>query len=159
MDAEWMEPKLGDRLHVVKIPNYKRSARWEQLGRPWVMPSPNMPTWDGTAVVYPGMGIFENVKGVSEGRGTTRPFEILGTPLAANATLAERVTRTLNAKKLPGCVFRTAFFTPTFGNFINQLCGGFQIRLCPLFIRPGAFARFTTRACLCFLGGVCQQQT
>jgi len=128
VDREWMDPKLGDLLHVVKIPDYKRSLNWEQLGRPWVMPSPNMPTFDGTAIVYPGTGIFENVGGVSEGRGTTRPFEILGAP-SANATTSELITRTLNEKNLPGCHFRTTFFTPTFGNYIDKLCGGLQIHV------------------------------
>ena len=123
-----MSPKLGDLLHVIPIPDYKRSMNWEDLHRPWVMPSPNMPTFDGTAIVYPGTGIFENVGGVSEGRGTTRPFEILGAP-TANATVADLVTRTLNEKNLPGCSFRTTFFIPTFGNYMDKLCGGLQIRL------------------------------
>ena len=127
-----MEPKLGDRLHVVKVPGYKRAMPWTALNRPWVMPSPNMPTFDGTALVYPGTGIFENVGGVTEGRGTTRPFELLGTP-AADARTADLVVRTLNARNLPGCHFRTTFFTPTFSTFTNKLCGGLQIRLPPFF--------------------------
>ena len=130
VDSEWMEPKLGDRLHVVKVPGYKRAMPWTALNRPWVMPSPNMPTFDGTALVYPGTGIFENVGGVTEGRGTTRPFELLGTP-AADARTADLVVRTLNARNLPGCHFRTTFFTPTFSTFTNKLCGGLQIRLSP----------------------------
>ena len=138
VDSEWMEPKLGKRLHVVKVPGYKRSMPWTALNRPWVMPSPNMPTPDGTALVYPGTGIFENVDGVTEGRGTTRPFELLGTP-AADARTADRIVRTLNARNLPGCLFRTAFFTPTFSTFADELCGGLQIRLfsycCFLFAR------------------------
>lgn len=132
VDSEWMEPKLGDRLHVVKVPGYKRAMPWTALNRPWVMPSPNMPTFDGTALVYPGTGIFENVGGVTEGRGTTRPFELLGTP-AADARTADLVVRTLNARNLPGCHFRTTFFTPTFSTFTNKLCGGLQIRLQPFF--------------------------
>jgi len=129
VDREWMDPKLGDLLHVVKIPGYKRDTTWDKLNRPWVMPSPNMPTWDGTAIVYPGSGIFENVGGVSEGRGTTRPFELLGSPDAANSTVADLITRTLNDRNLPGCHFRTVFFTPTFGDFMDKPCGGIQIHV------------------------------
>lgn len=145
-----MEPKLGPLLHVVKVPGYKRSMSWSSLNRPWVMPSPNMPTHDGTALVYPGTGIFENVDGVTEGRGTTRPFELLGTP-AADVRTANLIVETLNARNLPGCHFRTTFFTPTFSTFTDELCGGLQIRLFPFFslrctshsLRLRLFSHFT----------------
>ena len=77
-------------------------------GLPWVMPSPNMPTLD-TAIVYPGTVLFEGTN-VSEGRGTTRPFELLGAPWV----VAERFADALNAPRLPGVFFRPAVFEPTF---------------------------------------------
>ena len=126
VNSEWMSPKVD--LHVIKVPAYNRSDRWEALGRPWVLPSPNMPTFDGTAIVYPGAGNFEDVDGASEGRGTTRPFEIIGTPAASSAKVADALTKKLNAIGLPGVSFRTTFFVPTFGKYINKPCGGVQIR-------------------------------
>jgi len=126
-NAEWMSPKVD--LRVVVVPGYKRSDSWASLNRPWVLPSPNMPTFDGTVPVYPGTGLFEDVKGASEGRGTTRPFELIGLPAAADARAAEALTAALNDKKLPGVHFRTAFFVPTFGDYINKPCGGVQVHV------------------------------
>ena len=88
-----------------------------------------MPTYDGTAIVYPGTGLFEDVADVSEGRGTTRPFEIIGLPASADSVNTAKLTEALNAIGLPGVHFRSIFFTPTFGKLINQPCGGVQLHV------------------------------
>ena len=103
VNSEWMQPKVD--LRVITIPGYHRSDQWSTLGRPWVMPSPNMPTFDGSAMVYTGTCLFEDVKGVSEGRGTTRPFEIIGLPAANTAKAASAFTNLLNSCGLPGVHF------------------------------------------------------
>jgi uncharacterized protein YbbC (DUF1343 family) len=90
---------------------------------PWVLPSPNMPTAD-TAVVYPGTGLFEGVSSLSEGRGTTRPFELIGGP-GFDYRWRDRVA----VLQLPGVEFREAYFTPTFHKFTNQLCAGIEVRV------------------------------
>ena len=90
---------------------------------PWVLPSPNMPTPD-TAVVYPGTGMFEGVATLSEGRGTTRPFELIGGP-GFDYRWCDRVA----ALDLPGVRFREAYFTPTFSKFANRLCAGIEIKV------------------------------
>jgi uncharacterized protein YbbC (DUF1343 family) len=90
---------------------------------PWVLPSPNMPTPD-TAVVYPGTGMFEGVSALSEGRGTTRPFELIGGP-GFDYHWGDRV----GALNMPGVEFREAYFTPTFNKFTNQLCAGVEVKV------------------------------
>jgi uncharacterized protein YbbC (DUF1343 family) len=105
-------------LTVVKMTGWDRSMYFEETGLPWAVPSPNMPTVD-CAVVYPGGCILEATN-VSEGRGTTRPFEIMGAPWIDGWELAEA----LNGLGLPGCVFRPLPFEPTFNKFARELCGG-----------------------------------
>jgi uncharacterized protein YbbC (DUF1343 family) len=95
----------------------------DETGLPWVMPSPNMPTLD-TAVVYPGTVLFEGTL-LSEGRGTTRPFELVGAP----GIEAERFAREMNGLGLPGAVFRPAMFEPTFQKHAKQPCGGCQVHV------------------------------
>ena len=90
---------------------------------PWVMPSPNMPALD-TATVYPGMCLLEGTN-ISEGRGTTRPFEIFGAPFIET----ERLCRELNDLKLPGVFFRENYFQPTFHKFAGEFCGGAQLHI------------------------------
>jgi uncharacterized protein YbbC (DUF1343 family) len=87
------------------------------------MPSPNMPTLD-TATVYPGMVLFEGTM-VSEGRGTTRPFELVGAPYIDPYLLAERV----NGLGLPGVYFRPTYFQPTFHKHVEKLCGALQVHV------------------------------
>ena len=94
--------------------NWARSMYYEDTGLPWVMPSPNMPTID-TAVVYPGTVLFEGTN-VSEGRGTTRPFELIGAPWVDAEALAD----TLATYKLPGVHFRPVVFEPTFQKHAKQ---------------------------------------
>ena len=102
---------------------WRRDMYADATGLPWVMPSPNMPTLD-TALVYPGTVLFEGVM-LSEGRGTTRPFELVGAPWIE----AERFAREMNALGLPGAFFRPAVFEPTFQKYAKQPCGGCQIHV------------------------------
>jgi uncharacterized protein YbbC (DUF1343 family) len=110
-------------LEVVAMQSWNRESYFEKTGAPWVMPSPNMPTVD-TAVVYPGMCLIEGTN-LSEGRGTTRPFELVGAPWIDARELARR----LEAEQLPGVRFRPAWFRPTFQKFAGQDCGGVQLHV------------------------------
>ncbi|PYK46864.1 MAG: DUF1343 domain-containing protein [Verrucomicrobia bacterium] len=110
-------------LTILPMKNWKRNMWFDQTGLSWVMPSPNMPTLD-SATVYPGMCLLEGTN-VSEGRGTTRPFEIFGAPWID----PENFCRELNALKLPGAYFREIFFQPTFQKFADELCGGAQLHV------------------------------
>ncbi len=110
-------------LEVFWMEGYTRQMWFEQTGLPWVMPSPNMPTLK-TAIVYPGMCLLEGTN-LSEGRGTTRPFELFGAPYIDPFLL----TGELNRLKLPQCVFRPLYFKPTFQKWGGQICGGAQLHL------------------------------
>ncbi len=110
-------------LTVVPMEGWRRTMWFDETGLPWVIPSPNMPTLD-TATVYPGQVLFEGTN-VSEGRGTTRPFELFGAPWIDGHELA----RNLNELELPGVRFREAWFTPTFSKFAGELCGGAQVHV------------------------------
>lgn len=110
-------------LHVILMHGWKRNMWFDDTLLPWVMPSPNMPTLD-TATVYPGMCLLEGTN-LSEGRGTTRPFEIFGAPFIEPELLIDR----LRALKLPGVVFRPMYFQPTFQKHAGRLCGGAQIHI------------------------------
>jgi uncharacterized protein YbbC (DUF1343 family) len=114
---------IGAALEVVEMEGWTREMYADATGLPWVMPSPNMPTLD-TAIVYPGMVLFEGIL-ISEGRGTTRPFELVGAPWIE----AERFAREMNALQLPGAYFRPAVFEPTFQKHAKQACGGCQIHV------------------------------
>ncbi len=109
-------PKL--RMSLVKTEGWKRNMLFPETGTPWVMPSPNMPTWE-TALVYPGMCLFEATN-VSEGRGTTRPFEMFG----ASWISGQALCRHLNELDLPGVYFRPIYFLPTFHKFQDEMCEG-----------------------------------
>ncbi len=114
---------LGAPLEVVPMRGWRRFMFWDQTGIPWVPPSPNMPTPD-TALVYPGVVLFEGTN-LSEGRGTTRPFELVGAPWIDAEALAE----TMNRAELPGVFFRPAVFQPTFQKHAGRRCGGCQIHV------------------------------
>ncbi len=114
---------IGAKLTVVSMSGWTRGMYWDDTGLPWVMPSPNMPTLD-TAVVYPGMVLFEGTN-LSEGRGTTRPFEISGAPWID----ARELSRRMNDAALPGARFRAVGFEPTFQKHARQPCGGCQIHV------------------------------
>lgn len=111
------------KLTVVPMEGWKRELWFDQTGLPWVMPSPNMPTPE-TAAVYPGQVYLEGTN-VSEGRGTTRPFELFGAPWIDGYDLTER----LNKLNLPGVIFREAWFTPSFSKYRAELCGGCQLHV------------------------------
>lgn len=117
-DGEFLGGKV--KPQVIKMRGWRRGMFYDETGLPWVMPSPNMPTLD-TAIVYPGMGMFEALT-IAEGRGTTRPFEIVGAPF-----LDWRWADALNALNLPGVRFRETYFTPTFSKWVNQSCAGVQV--------------------------------
>ncbi|PRY59435.1 uncharacterized protein YbbC (DUF1343 family) [Knoellia remsis] len=111
-----------DEVTVVEVRGWRRDVTYAGTGLPWVLPSPNMPTPD-TALVYPGTGMFEGTN-LSEGRGTTRPFELIGAPYV-DYRWAER----LATRGLPGVGFREAYFTPTFNKHVGKVCGGVQVHI------------------------------
>lgn len=113
--------KKRAQLTVIAMEGWKREMWFDETGLPWVIPSPNMPTLD-TATVYPGQVLFEGTN-VSEGRGTTRPFELCGAPWIDAYELA----KSMNKLALPGVRFREAWFTPTFSKYRGEICGGVQI--------------------------------
>jgi uncharacterized protein YbbC (DUF1343 family) len=114
---------LGGTVDVVGMRGWRRAMLWEDTGLPWVAPSPNMPTLD-TARVYPGGCLIEGTN-LSEGRGTTRPFEWVGAPYLDAHAYAEALT----AERLPGVVFRPARFRPTFQKWAGRVCGGVQVHV------------------------------
>ena len=114
---------IGADLTVVKMRGWERSMYYDDTPLQFVMPSPNMPT-ETTALVYPGMGLAEGTN-VSEGRGTTRPFEIVGAPWID----AERLSRVLNDKHLAGVRFRPVHFTPTFSKYEGKPCNGVEVHV------------------------------
>jgi uncharacterized protein YbbC (DUF1343 family) len=114
---------VGCELEVIKMSGWRREMWHDQTDLPWVMPSPNIPTLD-TAIVYPGGVLVEGTE-ISEGRGTTRPFEIIGAPYIDSRALVAR----LGELRLPGVVFRAMHFEPTFHKFAGRMCGGLQIHV------------------------------
>ena len=123
--AMWANEALNIRcdLAVIRMQGWRRDMWYDETGLPWVLPSPNMPTLD-TATVFPGTCFIEGTN-VSEGRGTTRPFELLGAPWIDGILLAD----SLNSKGLPGCAFRPCYFVPTFSKYEDELCQGVQIHI------------------------------
>jgi uncharacterized protein YbbC (DUF1343 family) len=114
-------------LRVVPMTGWKRDAHFEDTGLPWVLPSPNMPTPD-TARVYPGGCLVEGTN-LSEGRGTTRPFELVGAPWIEPAALAEALAQAGDAEGLDGVLFRAAWMRPGFQKHAGKSCGGIQVHL------------------------------
>jgi len=126
---------IGCDLTVVPMEGWRRSMSWEDTGLPWVAPSPNMPTPD-TARVYPGGCLIEGTN-LSEGRGTTRPFELIGAPFLDGPRLA----RSLRRRRLPGVVFRAAAFQPAFHKYAGRVCQGVQVHVVDR-ARFGSFATY-----------------
>jgi uncharacterized protein YbbC (DUF1343 family) len=114
---------LGADVTVMELEGWRRSMYQDETGLPWIIPSPNLPTLD-SAIVYPGAVLFEGTR-LSEGRGTTRPFEIIGAPWIDGDRLAEA----MNARGLPGVHFRPVFFEPTFQKHARHSCGGCQLHV------------------------------
>ena len=114
---------IGCELDVVACEGWSRGAYYDECGLPWVMPSPNMPTPE-TALVYPGMCLLEGTN-LSEGRGTTRPFELFGAPFVDG----DAVARELRRHDLPGVLFRPCVIEPAFHKFKGQRCGALQLHV------------------------------
>jgi uncharacterized protein YbbC (DUF1343 family) len=114
---------IGADLEVVPMGGWRRDMYFDDTGRTWILSSPNIPTFD-TTTVYPGAVLFEGTN-VSEGRGTTRPFEFLGAPWV----VAERFADAMNRRGLPGAFFRPVVFEPTFHKHAGQACGGCQVHV------------------------------
>jgi uncharacterized protein YbbC (DUF1343 family) len=110
-------------LEVIPMKNYRRDMDYEDTGLPWVLPSPNMPTVD-TAYLYPGGCLIEGTN-LSEGRGTTRPFHLVGAPWLDPWKLAHDLSRA----DLPGLAFRPCYFTPTFQKHQGVVCGGVEVHI------------------------------
>ncbi|MDD3991281.1 MAG: DUF1343 domain-containing protein [Desulfobacterales bacterium] len=127
------ERKIDCDLRVVPMRGWRRSMAFGDTGLPWVAPSPNMPT-PATALVYPGQVIWEGTN-VSEGRGTTQPFELFGAPFIDPAAV-------LNALggSPPGVVLRPCAFEPTAQKWQGHLCRGFQLHV----VRPHRFRPYET---------------
>jgi uncharacterized protein YbbC (DUF1343 family) len=125
-------------LEVVWMQGWRRDSLWTDTGLPWVLPSPNMPTLD-TAIVYPGMVLLEATN-LSEGRGTTRPFELFGAPWLD----MRHFRRLLVSYELPGCIFREHGFIPTFQKWSGQFCNGMQIHV----TNPRAYRPVLTAAAI-----------
>jgi len=121
INDRFLEKKVD--LTVVPMQGWRREMWFDKTGLPWIIPSPNMPSLD-TATVYPGQVCLEGTN-VSEGRGTTRPFEMFGAPWIDGFELA----RKLNRLGLPGVSFREAWFTPSFSKFTGEQCGGAQVHV------------------------------
>lgn len=119
---------------VIPMHGWQRWMWYDQTGLPWVLPSPNLPTLDAV-MLYPGTCLLEGTN-LSEGRGTTRPFEIIGAPWIDPFALLDALTE----RDLPGLAFRPVWFTPTFSKHAGAACGGVQIYAKDRsVVRPAAF--------------------
>jgi uncharacterized protein YbbC (DUF1343 family) len=118
---KFLEKKVN--LTVIPMQGWEREMWYDETSLPWIIPSPNMPTLD-TATVYPGQVFLEGTN-ISEGRGTTKPFEVFGAPWIDGHEL----TKKLSELNLPGIKFREAWFSPTFSKYKGELCGGAQIHV------------------------------
>ncbi len=115
---------LGAKLEVIPMQGWRRDLYFDATGLPFVLPSPNIPTLE-SEIVYPGAVLFEGIN-VSEGRGTTKPFELIGAPWVKDP---EAFCARLNGLGLPGVVFRPHAFEPTFHKHAKRLCGGCQVHV------------------------------
>jgi uncharacterized protein YbbC (DUF1343 family) len=121
--ARFINKEIGCELHVVEMRAWRRDEHFPETRLPWVLPSPNMPSYD-TALVYPGMCLLEGTN-LSEGRGTTRPFEIFGAPWLD----AQRLADDLQRERMEGVRFRPCSFTPTWDKHAKARCHGVQIHV------------------------------
>ncbi len=129
---------IGAELEVVKLKGWQRSMLFRDTSFPWVCPSPNMPTPE-TALVYPGQVIWEGTN-VSEGRGTTLPFEFVGAPYWHHSAMLQLLAKT----ELPGCYLRPIVFEPTSGKWAGYPCIGFQVHV----TNPRSFLPYRTSLAL-----------
>jgi uncharacterized protein YbbC (DUF1343 family) len=114
---------IGCDLEVIEARGWRRGDYYDATGLPWVLPSPNLPILEG-AIVYPGQVLLEGTN-LSEGRGTTRPFELFGAPFLEPGRILDRLKKI----ELPGVILRTACFEPTFHKWAGELCRGFQLHV------------------------------
>ena len=114
---------IGADLEVVVMEGWRREMYFDDTRRTWIISSPNIPTFE-TTLVYPGTVLFEGTN-ISEGRGTTRPFELVGAPWV----VAERFADVMNRRNLPGVFFRPVLFEPTFHKHAGKACAGCQIHV------------------------------
>jgi uncharacterized protein YbbC (DUF1343 family) len=123
--AQWIKEKYypGCDLNIVWMKNWRRSSLYSDSGLPWVLPSPNIPAIN-SAIVYPGTVLIEALN-ISEGRGTTIPFELFGAPFIDSLNLKKNLV----ARNIKGCAFRIHDFIPTFNKFCGELCYGIQIHI------------------------------
>lgn len=123
--ALWIKEKYYHKcdLNVIWMKDWKRDSLYSETGLPWILPSPNMPT-QNTALVYPGTVLIEALN-ISEGRGTTIPFEVFGAPFIDPGKLKKNLDR----RNIPGCVFRIHSYIPTFNKFAGLVCNGLQIHV------------------------------
>ncbi|MBD3179802.1 MAG: DUF1343 domain-containing protein [Candidatus Latescibacteria bacterium] len=117
------ERGIGCSLQTVCCRGWSRDIYFRETGLPWILPSPNMPSPD-TALLYPGTVMLEGTN-ISEGRGTTLPFQIIGAPFIDPAILSEQ----LSARELAGAAFRPVYFKPTWDKYTGEVCGGVQIHV------------------------------
>ena len=123
--AHWLnaQHKIGADLHVVKMIGWSRGMLWPETGRTWVITSPNLPRWEG-CLVYPGQVLLEGTN-ISEGRGTTTPFEMVGAPFVSPSKLLDE----LSPYKLTGIHLRPVRFVPTFHKWRDKSCGGLYLHV------------------------------
>jgi len=123
--ALWIKTQYFNKcdLSIVWMKNWNRNSLFDETGLPWILPSPNMPTLK-TALVYPGTVLTEALN-LSEGRGTTLPFELFGAPFIDS----EKLKKNLDKRNIPGSVFRVHSFIPTFNKFAGTTCNGLQIHI------------------------------
>jgi len=126
-------------LTVIPMRGWQRSMLFRDTGLPWLFPSPNMPTPE-TALVYPGQVLWEGTN-ISEGRGTTLPFELCGAPFFEPGPLLDRARQ---LAELPGCLLRPLMFEPTSNKWAGQTCAGFHIHV----TEPAAFRPYRTSLAL-----------
>jgi uncharacterized protein YbbC (DUF1343 family) len=121
----WIKEKYYTKcnLTVIWMKNWHRHSLYSETGLPWVLPSPNLPT-PGSTILYPGIVLFEALN-ISEGRGTTIPFELFGAPFIDS----ERLKENLIERKIPGCILRVHNFIPAFNKFCGEYCNGLQIHV------------------------------
>jgi uncharacterized protein YbbC (DUF1343 family) len=134
--AAWVARQVGCEgiVTVVRVDGWARKDLWPATGRPWIFPSPNMPTWE-TALLYPGMVLLEGTN-LSEGRGTTLPFQLVGAPYLD----PDAVRQHIDASALQGLVLRPVEFEPTFDKWVGRRCRGFHLHITdPELFRPYRF--------------------
>lgn len=114
---------IGCKLNIIRMKGWNREMFFDETGQPWIMPSPNIPSTD-TTLLYPGMVLLEGTN-LSEGRGTTRPFELAGAPWIE----PERFAGRLSSVGLEGVLFRPVHFEPAWDKYQGRVCGGVQIHV------------------------------